>query len=317
MCGVTGEEGTSVAPTRRDPGLERVDDVTLEPGVSGVDVPGCEEFPRARRLVEFVDRLVREPHELPAATTGPARDRRGRTGRITDLLVHGVEDPRFVEDHVDDEPVVVEATVVDIDVEEVADGRVGAVAPDDVRRRERLGIRVVRGQPFARVTDHAHVLDGHVAVVLRDRLHPASASDVERRERTRTLLEDRLELGLAEHRRERPTGRRDANATEPEQRVTARVAPLVDLGRLGDRAHVVADATRLDDATDLVVEVHGSRQQVGVGPLLEDRHGPSPLREQDSQHQADGPGADDRDVGLRGSAHTWRSGWWPQALIES
>ena len=142
---------------------------------------------------------------------------------------------------------------------------------------------------------------------------------------SRARREQRLELGLAEHRRERPAGRAGADATEAQQRRARGVAPLVHLGGLGHGAQLVADAARLQQAADLVVEVHRPRQRVRRGPLLEDDDRPSELREQHREHEPRRPRADDRDVavdlGDRLRITTLlmaaRSGWWPQALMRS
>ena len=56
------------------------------------------------------------------------------------------------------------------------------------------------------------------------------------------------------------------------------------------------DARELEDAADLVVEVHGARQRVRLGPALDHLHAPAALAEQDGEGLADRPVADDRDV---------------------
>ena len=130
--GVAGEERPSGAPARGVPGLERVHRVALQPGVARMHVPRREQLPRSGLVVELVERLVGEPHELPAAATGAARHRGGRPRRIADLHVDRIEHAGLVEDDVDDQPVVEEAEIDDVDAGEPADGAVGTVAADHV-----------------------------------------------------------------------------------------------------------------------------------------------------------------------------------------
>jgi hypothetical protein len=77
-----------------------------------VHVPGCEQFPCARFVVELVERFIWEAHEFPPASARSAGNNRGGTRRITDLDVQRIEDAGVVEDDVDDEPVVEVAEVV-------------------------------------------------------------------------------------------------------------------------------------------------------------------------------------------------------------
>ena len=60
-----------------------------------------------------------------------------------------------------------------------------------------------------------------------------------------------------------------------------------------------ADPARLQDAGDLVVEVHRPRHRVRLGPPLEHRDPVAVLSEEDGERAADRPVPDDRDVGLR------------------
>ena len=82
-------------------------------------------------------------------------------------------------------------------------------------------------------------------------------------------FQERLEFGLAEHRRCRPPGGTVAAPAEAQQRVAARVAPFVEVGGFADRPEIVADAARLEEPADLVVEVDGAGQRVRLGPPFE------------------------------------------------
>ncbi len=115
-------------------------------------------------------------------------------------------------------------------------------------------------------------------------------------ELARATVEQPLDHRLVEHRRRRPTGRAVADPAEAQQRRAGRVAPLVDLRRLADLPHLVADPARLEDATDLVVEVHRTRQRVRLGPPLQHRDRAPELGEQDGEGVADRSVADDGDV---------------------
>ena len=193
--GVAGEEDPPDLPPLGDPGLERVDGVALEPGVAGVHVPRARAAPTpAPPGSRSSRRLVGQAHELPPPAAGSARHRGGRPGRVADLEVERVEHPRLVEDDVDDQPVVEEAAVVDADVEQRR-----ARSSWRRRSRRRTGRRPV--PPPSR-------LDDDVVVVLLDarrRATPRRISSVG--SDSARACEQRLELGLAEHRRERPARR--------------------------------------------------------------------------------------------------------------
>ncbi len=94
-----------------------------------------------------------------------------------------------------------------------------------------------------------------------------------------------------------------SHAPEAKQCGAGRVAPLVDVGGLSDAPQLLADATRLEDAPDLVVEVHGARQRIGLGPPFQHYDGSSELAEQDRERRADRPVADDRNVGVGVNCH--------------
>ena len=84
---------------------------------------------------------------------------------------------------------------------------------------------------------------------------------------------------------------------------------LVYVHRLGDGSELLPDPAGLEDAPDLVVEVHGLGQWVGLGPTLEDDDGALELGEQDGESDPDGSIADDSDVRIdAGAGHAWRSG---------
>jgi hypothetical protein len=240
---------------------------------------------------------VRQAHELPAPAARTAGHRGRRPGRVADLQVDRVEHARLVEDHVDDEPVVEEAEVLDRQICQPAHRTVGSVAADDVARRDRRAVGAGHDDAVVMLVD-GHDLDAAAHVHAEVGGAPG---------------EQRLEGGLVEHRRRGPARRAVALLSEAEQRGAGGVAPLVDLGGLADRPQGVTDAARLQDAPDLVVEVHGTRQRVGLGPALQHRDRPAALGEQDRQRAADRPEADDGDV----TGHVVRRGWWPHALMRS
>jgi hypothetical protein len=110
--GVAGQEDPPRPPLLGVAGLERVHRVPFEAGVAGMDIPRREQLPGPPFVVEFLERLAGELHELPPPAPGSARHGRRRPGRVADLQVERVVDTRFVEDHVDDQPVVEEPEVV-------------------------------------------------------------------------------------------------------------------------------------------------------------------------------------------------------------
>ena len=87
-------------------------------------------------------------------------------------------------------------------------------------------------------------------------------------------------------------------AAEAQQSRAGAVAPLVDLGRLADGPQLPPDAARLEDSSDLVVEMTGPRPRVRVGPPLDHDHSVAELAQQDGQGAAHGAVADDGDVGV-------------------
>ena len=296
--GVAGEQRPVVQPPVGHPRLERVDRVTLQSCVAGMHVPLLEQLPGTGLLSELLERLRGKSHELPAASSRSARDDRGRTCGVADLQVDRVELTNLVEHDVDDQPVVEEATVVGPDAEQSAHRRVRSVAADHVPGGDGGAVRAAHGDDV---------------VVLHQRVDDHAAPDRDARQLVRPGLDRRLELGLAEHRRERPARRTRADAAEAQQRRARTVAPLVDLGRLRDRTDLVTDAARLEQSPDLVVEVHRTGQPVGLGEPFEHDDGPALLRQEHREGQSDGARADDRDVRVRcgghAGAHGCRRGW--------
>ena len=183
--GVAGEEDPPDLPPRGDPRLERVDGVPLEAGVARVHVPRREQLPGPGLLVQVLDPFLGEAHELPAPAARSARHGGGRPRRVADLEVGRVEDPGLVEDHVDDEPVVEEAPVVDVDAEQGANGRVGAVAADDVPGADRACRAGLLDEPVVGSGLDRHVVDHDVVVVLLDAADADASPDVEPRAATR------------------------------------------------------------------------------------------------------------------------------------
>jgi hypothetical protein len=112
----------------------------------------------------------------------------------------------------------------------------------------------------------------------------------------RSPFQHGVEAGLVEHRREGPSGRPQADAAQAEQRGPLAVAPLVDVGGLGDLGQLGADAGRLEDAADLVVEVDRPGQRIGLRLALEDGDGMAVLGQQDRQREPHGSAADHDDV---------------------
>jgi hypothetical protein len=111
-------------------------------------------------------------------------------------------------------------------------------------------------------------------------------------------VEPRFEGRLVEHRRGRPAGRASADPAVAQKRPAGPVAPLVDVAGLADRRQVRTDTARLEDAADLVVEVHRPRQRVRLRPPLRHDDPPAELGEEDRQGGADRSVSDDGDVGV-------------------
>ena len=231
--GVAGEEHATSAPLVHPPGLEPVHGVTFEPRVVRCGAPGFEEPPRGGLVVQGVDPLARQRHELPAPPSRSTRHARGRARRVADLHVQGVEGARLVEDDVDDEPVVEERAVGHRHADEVPNGAVGAVAADDVAGVHRG--RVARpadpdpaGAVWLDVDPFAVCGDGGAVVVEADdldtpaHLHAGQLGDPGEQQV--------FELGLGEHRRLRPPRQATSEATEPQKGPPVRVLELVDLG---------------------------------------------------------------------------------------
>ena len=187
--------------------------------------------------------------------------------------------------------------------EVLADEAVGAVAADDVARADRAAVAVGVGAARARPPSPP----ASSPTTSQPRQH------VDGSERARLRVEQALELGLREHVRLGPAGEAAATGWRSSSSISpACVAPLVDVGRLGERGELVADPGGLQDAGDLVVEVHRARQRVRRRLLLEDADPPAALAEQDRERLADRTVADDGDVVRRlHVAHRSAAAWAP------
>jgi hypothetical protein len=196
-----------------------------------------------------------------------------------------------VEHDVDDEPVVEESELCHRHVEQGADRAVGTIAPHRVTGLDDLAVGGRKGD------------DARVLAEVGDR---AAATDLDT-EVPGAALEDRLERGLVEHQRQRPSRGARSRPAQPEQGRPVAVAPLVDVGRFRDRFELGTDAGRLEDARHLVIDVDRPRQGIRVRPTFEHRHRVAPLREQHRQGQSDGTAADHGHIRVS-PAHAWRSG---------
>lgn len=109
--------------------------------------------------------------------------------------------------------------------------------------------------------------------------------------------EDGLQFGLGEEVGGRPPRGARARPVDADQGLAVTVVPLVVVGhRVRDGADLFADAGGLEDAADLVVEVHGARQAVGLGPAFQDEDLVPRTGQQDGQELADRAEADDGHV---------------------
>ena len=127
------------------------------------------------------------------------------------------------------------------------------------------------------------------------------------------MFEHRFESGQVEHGRNRPAGGSVAGSAEAQQGGPFAVAPLVDIGRLDERTQPVPDAARLEDAADLVIEVHRSGHRIGNRPAFQHDDRMPALGEQDGEDIARRTEPDDRHLGVEsstphGRAHGWRRG---------
>jgi hypothetical protein len=82
---------------------------------------------------------------------------------------------------------------------------------------------------------------------------------------------------------------------EPGERPEVGVHELEPQRRFGDRAYLLRQADRLQDAEYFVVEVYGSRQRIDVGVSFHDETSDAPPAEHVGRDDADRPGADDDD----------------------
>ena len=113
MGGIAGDEDPAGPPLLRVTSPEGVDGMAFEGGVVGRHVPGREQLPGSLLVVQLVERLVGEAHELPAPSPGTAGHRGRWAGRVADLQVERIEHTRWIESHdVHDQPVVEEPEVV-------------------------------------------------------------------------------------------------------------------------------------------------------------------------------------------------------------
>ncbi len=295
---VASDQHSSAPPDVGRAGAERVDGVALERRRRGRHVPGREQLPRHCRIIQLGDRLVREPHELPAPPAGTAGYQRGRARRVAELPVEGIPDAALVRQHVHHEPVEGEALVRPAGAEGAAHEAVRAVTAHDEARGER-DVSAVSAR-----------CDLDVLAAIREGVDLAAPPQRDVRERAGARLERRFEQRLMAHVRVGPA--REAGAllsAEAQQDFARRVAPFVDPRRLGEAVESAGDAHRLEDAPHLVVEVHGARKRVVLAPALEHDHAAPALREQDREAEARRAGADDGDVEAlaRRRAHAGRS----------
>ena len=235
-----------VAPAVGPARAEGVDGVALELRVGPGEAPGREQPPRGLLVVQLLERLVRQAHELEAPPARAARDERGRARRIAELPVERALPAR-----------IARAAGPPRASRSGSRGRASpsrcARARSCSRRRSRR--RSARAS-VARAAVAAARLDRHAVRLELERDGLGAALDRHRRQRARALVEDPLELRLAEHVRLGPAREAPLRvAAEAEQGVAGGVPPLVGRRRHRAPGERVRDARALEDAPDLVVEV--------------------------------------------------------------
>ena len=142
--GVAGEHDAAAAPRLRDQGAEGVDGVAHHLGLLGLH-PRGEQLPDVRLALQVLPRLAGQAHELPAAAD-PAvlhaarHDGRGAPGVAVLAAGRDVEHHAWVQLHVHDQPIRLEAAVLAPDPQGLAHEAVGAVRADGVARPDGAGL---------------------------------------------------------------------------------------------------------------------------------------------------------------------------------
>ena len=269
---------------------KRVDGVALELRVAGWTPHGPSRRHADASLFSSSIVSCGQAHELPAPPAGAARHQRGRARRVAELPVDA---GRSSADRSAARPPPASRS-----------GSRGRASPSRSRSRTKL---FAPSQPTAKRARSSCVLPSarrasiatpSGSVRTPDRLD--AALDRHARQRARALVEDPLQLRLAEHVRLGPAREAPLRvAPEPDQRLARRVAPLVHRRRHRASLERARDARALEDAPDLVIEVHRARQRIRLGPALDHAHAPAALPEQDREQLPHRPVPDDRDVDQR------------------
>ena len=229
MDGVPSHEDPALVPSGCPPGTEAIPGVADHRGVVRADIPRLEEPPRGGLLVERLEGLAGEAHELPTPPARAARDHGGGPAGVAYLEVRGVEDPRLVEGDVHNQPVEEETPVVEGHPEQIAHRAVGTVATHDVLRFNALTGATVRWLD----------LDPGTVAVLTGVDRSMAPQEGEALGGLHPVEEPGLEVGLVEHVGRRPALPALRRRLEAEQWHALAVAPLVGRGRLGEGGQIL------------------------------------------------------------------------------
>ena len=137
---IAGEQQPLAPPLRRKRGMESINDSAFDRGFGRVDIPRLQQLVHALALVIVAGSSPRHQHEFPAmALAGHGHESR-RPRRIA--ILDCVDDPagfvggfrhavgRLLQDHVEDDPALMRAQVLQLGAHEAPHRRAGAVTAD-------------------------------------------------------------------------------------------------------------------------------------------------------------------------------------------
>ncbi len=233
--------------------------------------PGLQELPDPRLGLQLVHALARKAHELPAAEgAAVAHPRRHESrGPRGIAVLPGLRETQplhrhpLFQEHVDHQPVRLEAAVLLAAADRPAHQGVRAVAADHVAGGERL----LLARP---AVAQAHVGQ---AGVLGDRGRRPAQVQRDPGLRPHGLVEGRLQGRLVDEVDLRSPRDRRGAPVDDQELLPGGVEPLVERAGVGYARENVAHAVGRQHAVEFVVDAHRPRERVAGRPALTDRHG--------------------------------------------
>ena len=205
--------------------------------------------------------------------------------RVADLEIGGWQTRVIIDQHVNDQPGLLEIEVIEFNPGSLAHRAARAICADEIAAADRplaLRRRDLRADAVAVVLEC-----GELPVVMKLRAGLFCQS----------LVQFGLNAGLVDHVGGGPAARTNLLCPfKAEQHITLGVEEIIAAGAAGGLHHGISHAGFLQDPHPFVIDMRGAGEWIDRRFLFRDDHRHAATREQDRQGHAGWPAAGDQDI---------------------